>query len=124
MARNLEPGPILATAPQSSWLWFPVIAAMAGAAMAVLMLGAVGMHVRIADPLRRALPALSMMLLSLAVVALNWKPAFESRRRLSLGKAGCGVAVERPGGPRRRRHESRVGPARKARAFARDLHGT
>lgn len=69
-------------------LWFPLIATMASAAMAVLMLGAVGVHVRIADPVRKALPAFSMMLLSLAVVAMNWKPALENRRRLSLGRAG------------------------------------
>ena len=52
-------------------LWVPVVAALAGAGMAVLMLGAVAMHLRVADRPLKALPAFCMLLLSLAVVAMN-----------------------------------------------------
>jgi hypothetical protein len=35
--------------------------------MAMLMLGAVSMHVRVKDPLKKALPALGMLVLCLTV---------------------------------------------------------
>jgi hypothetical protein len=35
--------------------------------MALLMLGAVVMHMKIRDPLRKALPAMTMLILSLVV---------------------------------------------------------
>ena len=52
-------------------VWIPVVAAAAGAVMAVLMLGAVAMHVRVSDPLQKSAPAFGMMLLSVAVVVMN-----------------------------------------------------
>lgn len=48
--------------------WTPV-AAPSAALMAVLMMGAIAAHVRVGDPLRKALPATAMLLLSVVVVA-------------------------------------------------------
>jgi len=50
-------------------IWFPVITKPAAAVLAILMLGAVSMHVKVKDPVQKALPALTMFLLS-AIVAL------------------------------------------------------
>ncbi|MBN2242647.1 MAG: DoxX family protein [Acidobacteria bacterium] len=51
-------------------IWIPVLTMPAAAAMALLMLGAVSMHVRVKDPLKKALPSFTMMVLSLAVAIL------------------------------------------------------
>ena len=48
-------------------LWFPEVIRPAAAGMAFLMVGAVVMHLKVKDPLRRSLPALAMLLLSLFV---------------------------------------------------------
>jgi uncharacterized membrane protein YphA (DoxX/SURF4 family) len=45
-------------------VWIPVITKPAAAALAVLMLGAVAMHMKVKDPVQRALPAIAMFLLS------------------------------------------------------------
>lgn len=47
--------------------WRPV-AAPAAALMGVLMLGAIGAHIRVDDPIRKALPATLMLGLSILVV--------------------------------------------------------
>ena len=43
----------------------------AGIAMAVLMVGAVGSHVKVGDPLRKSLPSFSLLLLSLFIAYAN-----------------------------------------------------
>lgn len=48
-------------------IWFPPVTSPAAAGLAVLMLGAVGMHVKVKDPAMRSLPALTMLVLCLAV---------------------------------------------------------
>lgn len=48
-------------------IWFPPVTKPAAAGMAVLMLGAVSMHVKVKDPLKKALPALGMFGLCLIV---------------------------------------------------------
>jgi len=48
-------------------IWFSPLTKPAAAGMAVLMLGAVSMHVKVKDPLRKALPALGMLVLCLIV---------------------------------------------------------
>jgi len=47
---------------------FPVVVQPAAAGMAALMLGAIGMHVRVGDPAKRSLPAAVMLLLSIVVL--------------------------------------------------------
>ena len=48
-------------------IWFPAVVLPAAALICVLMLGALAMHARIGDPLRKSLPALGMLLLCLAI---------------------------------------------------------
>lgn len=49
-------------------IWFPDLARVAAGGMAVLMAGAVAMHLKVGDPPRKALPALAMLVLCLLVV--------------------------------------------------------
>lgn len=48
-------------------LWFPQVTVPAASLLAVLMVGAIAMHLKIRDPLRKSLPALVMLLLNLWV---------------------------------------------------------
>lgn len=48
-------------------IWFPAVVLPAAALICVLMLGALAMHARIGDPLRKSLPALGMLVLCLAI---------------------------------------------------------
>jgi uncharacterized membrane protein YphA (DoxX/SURF4 family) len=50
-------------------LWVDGVARPAAQGVAMFMLGAVAMHVKIGDPLRRSLPALSMLALTLLAAA-------------------------------------------------------
>ena len=49
-------------------IWVPVVAVLAASCMAFLMLVAVVMHAKVSDPIRKAVPAFCMMMLSLMVV--------------------------------------------------------
>ncbi len=49
---------------------FPVLTKPAAIGMAVLMLGAVSMHIKVKDPLKKSLPAFTMLLLCLIVAVL------------------------------------------------------
>ncbi len=51
-------------------IWLPALTKPAAIGMAVLMLGAVSMHVKVKDPLKRSVPALSLLVLSLLVAFL------------------------------------------------------
>ncbi len=51
-------------------IWVPVVTAPAAIGLAVLMVGAVAMHLKVRDPLQRSLPALTLLVLCLLVVAL------------------------------------------------------
>lgn len=48
-------------------IWFPVLVRPAAIGIAVLMFGAVAMHVKVKDPAKKSLPALTMLVLSLFV---------------------------------------------------------
>jgi uncharacterized membrane protein YphA (DoxX/SURF4 family) len=48
-------------------VWAPALTQPAAIGMAVLMLGAVSMHVRVKDPVKKSLPAFTMLVLSLIV---------------------------------------------------------
>ncbi len=52
-------------------IWVPLLTLPAAALMAVLMTGAIAMHIKIRDPLRSSLPAFSFMVLSLILIAYN-----------------------------------------------------
>lgn len=49
-------------------VWFPSLAKPAAIGTAVLMAGAVVMHVKVKDPAGRSLPALALLVLSLVVL--------------------------------------------------------
>jgi len=48
-------------------LWFPGLVFPAAAVIVVLMAGAVSMHIKIRDPLQKALPAAAMLTMSLLI---------------------------------------------------------
>ncbi len=48
-------------------IWFPSLTEPAAIGMAILMLGAVTMHVKVKDPLKKSLPAFTLLVLSLIV---------------------------------------------------------
>ena len=48
-------------------IWFPTLTIPAAAGIAILMLGAVAMHIKVKDPLKKSLPAMTMLILSLIV---------------------------------------------------------
>jgi uncharacterized membrane protein YphA (DoxX/SURF4 family) len=52
-------------------LWDPPLALVGAVGMAALMLAAVAMHLKVGDPLRKSIPAASLFLLSLIVVAVH-----------------------------------------------------
>ena len=53
-----------------SSLWIPSVAMPACGLIALLMLGAVAMHVKIGDPIKKSLPAATLFVFSLLVVIL------------------------------------------------------
>jgi hypothetical protein len=52
-------------------LWLEILVAPAAALVVVLMLGALAMHLKIKDPLVKALPASLMLAMSVALLALS-----------------------------------------------------
>lgn len=52
-------------------IWFPLVAQLAALGLAALMLGAVAMHFKVKDPIKRALPAFLMLVMSLLVAFLS-----------------------------------------------------
>jgi uncharacterized membrane protein YphA (DoxX/SURF4 family) len=52
-------------------IWFPAVTRPAAAGLAVLMLGAVAMHMKVKDPLKRSLPAFTMLVLSVIVAVAS-----------------------------------------------------
>jgi len=50
-------------------IWLPPLTRPAGAGLAILMLGAVAMHIKVKDPLKKSLPALTMLVLSVIIAA-------------------------------------------------------
>lgn len=51
-------------------VWFAPLTRPAAAGMAVLMLGAVAMHLKVRDPLLKSLPAFSLLVLAVIVALL------------------------------------------------------
>lgn len=51
-------------------VWVPRVTAPAALGMAALMIGALVMHIKVKDPLKKSLPAILLLVLSLAVALL------------------------------------------------------
>jgi uncharacterized membrane protein YphA (DoxX/SURF4 family) len=49
-------------------LWFPSLTYISAIGIALLMAGALAMHIRVKDPLIKSLPAFSLLVLSLVIV--------------------------------------------------------
>jgi hypothetical protein len=49
-------------------IWFENLAIPAAAAMAILMLGAIIMHFKISDPIKKSFPAFSFLVLSAVII--------------------------------------------------------
>ncbi len=49
-------------------IWYPGLTQPAAAGVAILMLGAIAMHIKVKDPLQKSLPAFTMMALSLVIL--------------------------------------------------------
>lgn len=56
-------------------LLYPVLVLPAAIVVALLMAGAVAMHVKVGDPFKKSLPALSVLILSAIIIAGHWPPA-------------------------------------------------
>ncbi len=52
-------------------LFVPKLARPASAGLAAMMLGAIGMHIKVKDPIKRSLPAISVFSLAAASAVLN-----------------------------------------------------
>jgi hypothetical protein len=52
-------------------IWIPGVAPWAASGLGLLMLGALGMHLKVKDPLQKALPALALLALCVAIVLLR-----------------------------------------------------
>lgn len=59
---------ILLAALLIAGVWLSWITKPAAIGMAILMLGAVAMHVKVRDPLKKSLPAFSLLILCLVVI--------------------------------------------------------
>lgn len=51
-------------------IWIPRLAAPAAIGLGLLMLGALAMHLKVKDPIRKSLPALTVLALCVAIVLL------------------------------------------------------
>lgn len=51
-------------------IWLPVLETPAALGIAALMFGAILMHFRVSDPIKKSIPAISFMILALAIVFL------------------------------------------------------
>lgn len=52
-------------------LWMPSIVLAAAGVVSILMLGAITMHVRVGDPVKKSMPALAMLTMSVALCLLT-----------------------------------------------------
>jgi len=53
-------------------LKYPGLALPAAAVVAVLMAGALAMHIKVGDPVKKSLPAFSVLVLCLVIIAGHW----------------------------------------------------
>ncbi len=51
-------------------IWLPAVTTPAAGGVALLMVGAVAMHLKIGDPLKKSLPAATLLVLSMLVIVL------------------------------------------------------
>lgn len=54
-------------------LLYPAVVLPAAAVVSVLMAGAVAMHIKVGDPLKKSLPAFSVLVLCAVIIAGHWQ---------------------------------------------------
>ena len=59
-------------------IWVPLVAVIAGSGLGVLMAGAVVMHLKVRDPLYKALPSSTFLVLSVLVAYFQWNAMVSS----------------------------------------------
>lgn len=55
-----------------SSIWLPQLGVPGAAGMSVLMLGAIAMHLKVKDPLKKSFPAFSFLVLSVIIIAMDY----------------------------------------------------
>lgn len=50
-------------------IWVPELSTPAASVLAILMLGAIAMHIKVKDPLKKSFPAFSFLVLCLVIIA-------------------------------------------------------
>ena len=50
-------------------LWLPIVVAPAALVICLLMIGAIGMHIKVRDPVLKSAPALSLLILGVIVLS-------------------------------------------------------
>jgi len=53
-------------------LVYPLLVLPAAGVVAVLMAGALAMHIKVGDPVKKSLPAFTVLILSLVIIAGHW----------------------------------------------------
>lgn len=53
-------------------IWVPNLATPSAAGMAILMLGAITMHLKVSDPPKKSFPAFSFLILSAVIIGANY----------------------------------------------------
>jgi hypothetical protein len=61
---------LLCAAGLIAGIWLPQLVMPSAVGLAVLMLGAVAMHVKIGDPVKKSVPAFTMLVLSVLIAVL------------------------------------------------------
>jgi uncharacterized membrane protein YphA (DoxX/SURF4 family) len=61
---------LLCAAGLIAGVWFPQLTRPSAIGLAVLMLGAVAMHVKIGDPVKKSIPAFTVLVLSVLIAVL------------------------------------------------------
>lgn len=54
-------------------LVYPLLVLPAAGVVAVLMAGALAMHIKVGDPVKKSLPAFTVLILSLVIIAGHWQ---------------------------------------------------
>jgi len=52
-------------------IWIPGITSFSALGLAILMAGAISMHIKVRDPLKKSLPAIAMFVMSVIIVVLS-----------------------------------------------------
>ncbi len=52
-------------------IWFPVLTLYTASLVAILMVGALIMHIKVKDPIKKSIPAIAMLLMSISLALIS-----------------------------------------------------